>query len=272
MITKYLETNRKIIDRELDKHLPKKTTRPNVIHNAMRYSVFNGGKRIRPILVLESTKATKGNIKDGLLLACAIELIHTYSLIHDDLPSMDNDDTRRGKPSCHIKYGEAMAILAGDALLTLAFNVMAKIKNKEKAGEIIFEVSKSIGTFGMIGGQVMDLNNKDRGKIDLATMEYINIRKTGSLITTAAKIGAMVSGAKQKEIKALKTYGEYIGLAFQITDDVLDKEGYADILGAEAAREEAATLTKRAKESLDLFGKRADNLRKIADFIIERKT
>ncbi|MDD5680848.1 MAG: polyprenyl synthetase family protein [Candidatus Omnitrophica bacterium] len=269
MIKKYLEINRRIIDRELDKYLPKKTTRPDVIHDAMRYSVFSGGKRMRPILVLEGSRAVRGNIKDALLLACAIELIHTYSLIHDDLPSMDNDDTRRGKPSCHIKYGEAIAILTGDALLTLAFNVMSRIKNRAKAGEIIFEVSRSIGSSGMIGGQVMDLNNKDRK--DLATMEYINICKTGLLITTAVKIGAMAGGAAQKEIKALKTYGEHIGLAFQITDDILDGEGYADILGADAACEAAKCLIKKAKEPLGIFGKRADNLKKIADFIIDRK-
>jgi len=272
MLKDYLRKNRKLIDKELDKYLPKKTVRPNAVHDAMRYSVFNGGKRIRPILVMESARVTKGNIKDALLLACAIELIHTYSLIHDDLPSMDNDDTRRGKPSCHIKYGEAIAILAGDALLSLAFNIMARIKNETKVGEVVFEVSKAIGTFGMIGGQAIDLSIKDKEKIDLPTMEYINIRKTGSLIAVAVKIGAVVSGAAERQIKALKTYGENIGLAFQITDDMLDREGYAEILGVAAARDEAEALVKRAKESLSVFGKKADNLKKIADFIINRKT
>ena len=268
----YFAKNRKLIDKELDKYLPKKTIRPNVIHDAMRYSVFNGGKRLRPILVLESARTTRGNIKDALLIACAIELIHTYSLVHDDLPSMDDDDIRRGKPSCHIKYGEAMAILSGDALLTLAFNLMARGNNKTKAGEIIFEVSKAAGTFGMIGGQVMDLSIKGKEKADLPTLEYISIRKTGSLIAVAVKTGAMISGATRKEMKALETYGENIGLAFQIADDILDGEGYAEILGINAARGEAEALIKRAKEALNIFGRKAGNLKEIADFVIDRKS
>ncbi|MDP3789824.1 MAG: polyprenyl synthetase family protein [Candidatus Omnitrophota bacterium] len=267
----YFEKNIKLIDRALDKCLPKKAARPDTIHDAMRYSVFSGGKRIRPILVLESTRATKGDMRDALLLACAIEMIHTYSLIHDDLPSMDNDDMRRGKPSCHIKYGEATAILAGDALLTLAFNTIAGIKNKRNLSEIILELSGAIGTSGMIGGQAMDLKARDNSKTDLPTIEYINIRKTGSLIAAALKIGAIVSNARQKEVKALAAYGENIGLAFQIIDDMLDGEGYAEILGISAAREEAEALNKRAKEALDIFGKRAVPLKEIADFVIKRK-
>ncbi len=267
----YFEKNINLIDKELDRRLPKKTARPDTIHDAMRYSVFNGGKRIRPILVLEGARVTKGNVSDPLLLACAIEMIHTYSLIHDDLPSMDNDDMRRGKPSCHIKYGEATAILAGDALLTLAFNTIARIKNKGKMSEIILEVSKAIGTSGMIGGQAMDLKARDKDKTDLPTIEYINIRKTGSLITAAVKIGAIVSNARQKEVKALEAYGENIGLAFQIIDDMLDGEGYAEILGINAAREEAEALAERAKEALSIFGRRALHLKEIADFVIKRK-
>lgn len=269
-MNRYFEKNRKLIDGALDKYLPKKAAGPGAIHNAMRYSVFNGGKRIRPVLVLESARVTKGNMDDALLLACAIEMIHTYSLIHDDLPSMDNDDTRRGKPSCHIKYGEATAILAGDALLTLAFDTIARIKNKGKVSEIILEVSKAIGTSGMIGGQAMDLKAKEKDKTDLPTIEYINIRKTGSLITAALKIGAIVSNTRQKEIKALAAYGENIGLAFQIIDDMLDGEGYAEILGINDARKEAEALSRRAKEALDVFGKRAVHLKEIADFVVNR--
>lgn len=271
MFKNYVEKNKKLIDRALDKCLPKKAAEPGAIHSAMRYSVFNGGKRIRPIFVLESARVTKGHMGDPLLLACAMEMIHTYSLIHDDLPSMDNDDMRRGKPSCHIKYGEATAILTGDALLTLAFNIMARIKNKWKVSEIIREVSKAIGTSGMIGGQAMDLKYTEKDKTDLPMIEYINIRKTGSLITAAVKIGAMVSNARQKEVRALEAYGENIGLAFQVIDDMLDGEGYAEILGINAAREEAEALAEKAKEALDMFGRRALRLKEIADFVVKRK-
>lgn len=271
MLKTYLEKNKKLIDRALDRYLPKKAAMGDIIYDAMRYSVFNGGKRIRPALVLESARVTKGGTADALCLACAIEMIHTYSLIHDDLPSMDNDDMRRGKPSCHVKYGEAAAILAGDALLTLAFDTMARIKNSRKVSEIVLEVSKAIGASGMIGGQIMDLKVKDEGKIDLPTIEYISIRKTGSLIKTAVKIGAIVSNARQKEIKALEAYGENIGLAFQVADDMLDGEGYAEVLGISAAREEAESLAERAKSSLDIFGRRAARLKEIADFIVNRK-
>lgn len=271
MTKDYLKKNRILIDKALGKYLPKSAIGPGVIHDAMRYSVFNGGKKIRPILVLEGARATKKNMSDALLLACAIEMIHTYSLIHDDLPSMDNDDMRRGKPSCHMKYGEAAAVLAGDALLTLAFNTIARIKNKRKVSEIILEVSKAIGTSGMMGGQAMDLKARDEDRTDLPTIEYINIRKTGSLITAAIKIGAIVSNARQKEIKALAAYGENIGLAFQIIDDMLDGEGYAKILGINAAREEAEALAERAKKVLGIFGKRALRLKEIADFVVNRK-
>ncbi len=263
--------NRKLINKELNRYLPKKAGRTDVIHEAMRYSVFAGGKRIRPILVLESARVVKGNIKNALPIACAIELIHTYSLIHDDLPSMDNAGTRRGKPSCHIKYGEAMAILTGDALLTLAFNIMAGMKNKIRTAEIIFEVSKAIGVSGMIGGQVMDLEIRNRDKVDLPTIEYINIRKTGALIAAAVKAGAIISGAGRKEVRALETYGENIGLAFQIADDILDGEGYAGILGINAAREEAESIAAQAKRTLGIFGRRAVYLKEIAEFVVSRK-
>ncbi|MBU4377430.1 MAG: polyprenyl synthetase family protein [Candidatus Omnitrophica bacterium] len=271
MIKSYLEKNRKSIDRALDRYLPKKTAMPNLIHEAMRYSVLNGGKRIRPILLVESAKSAGRKTGDALLLGCAIELIHAYSLIHDDLPSMDDAATRRGRPSCHIKYGEANAILAGDALLSLAFNVISQIKDKKKIGDIIFEVSRAIGTFGMVGGQAIDLSIKDKANINLPTMEYINILKTGSLIKVSCKIGGIIGSASQKKIKALEAYGEHLGLAFQIVDDILDDDGYAKIVGISAAREEAEDLISVAKKSVDVFGKKAGNLNKIADFILKRE-
>jgi len=271
MITQYLDKNKKLIDEKLDTYLPKATAYPRIIHEAMRYSVLDGGKRIRPILVLESSKLCGGKIKDAIYLACAIELIHSYSLIHDDLPSMDDADTRRGRPSCHVKYGEALAILVGDSLLTLAFNLIARIRDKAKTGEIIFEISKAIGSFGMIGGQVMDLKIKKAKKVDLSTIEYVNLRKTASLIAAATKTGAIIAGASDKEIDILQKYGEYIGLAFQIVDDILDKNGYVEVFGIKGAREESQKLVNKAKDILESFGAKANNLKGIADYILNRE-
>jgi geranylgeranyl diphosphate synthase type II len=271
MITQYLEKNRKLIDKALDTYLPKATVHPRIIHEAMRYSVLGGGKRIRPILVLESSRVCGGKIKDTLYLACAVELIHSYSLIHDDLPSMDDAATRRGKPSCHVKYGEALAILAGDSLLTLAFNLIARVKDKTKTGQIMFEISKAIGSFGMIGGQVMDLKVKKKNKTDSSTMEYINLRKTASLIAAATKAGAIIAGASEKEIDIMQRYGEYIGLAFQIVDDILDRDGYVEIFGIKGAREESRKLANKAKDILEPFGAKANNLKEIADYILNRE-
>lgn len=272
MITQYLEKNRKLIDKELDKYLPKPTVPPQTIHKAMRYSVLNDGKRIRPILVLESAAACGGKVRDALPLACAVELIHSYSLIHDDLPSMDDADTRRGKPSLHVKYGEALAILAGDSLLTLAFNLMSHGTDERKACKIMFEISKAIGSFGMIGGQVMDLEIKKKAKkINLPTAEYISLHKTASLIAASVKTGAMIAGAAEREIYTLQKYGEYIGLAFQIVDDMLDRDGYVEIFGLKGAREESRRLTERARDMLKPLGSKAGYLRGIADFILNRK-
>lgn len=281
MIRKYLDKNKSLIDKELGKYLPKTTTHPRIIHEAMRYSVLNGGKRIRPILLLEASKVCGGRIKNALPLACAIELVHAYSLIHDDLPSMDDAATRRGKPSCHIKYGEALAILTGDALLSLAFNLISREndrrksrkgrENKAKIGQVVFEISKAIGSFGMIGGQVMDLKIKEEEKTDLPTMKYINVHKTASLIAAATKGGAIMGGASEKETDVLQKYGEYIGLAFQIVDDILDRNGYVEVFGIDGAREESQKLIEKAKDLLRIFGGKADNLRQVADYILNRK-
>lgn len=271
MIAGRLERHKKIVDKELAGYLPQRSQYPQVIHEAMRYSVLNGGKRLRPFLLVESCRLCGGSEKKALPFACAIELIHSYSLIHDDMPSMDNADTRRSRPACHKKYGEAIALLAGDGLLTLAFNVMARQKHTAGLADIIFEISKAIGSFGMVGGQVMDLQAKNQKKIDLPLIEYINLHKTASLIAAAARIGAMVGGGNVRQIDALRKYGEYTGLAFQIVDDILDRDGYAEVFGTSGAADEARRFVERAKGLLDIFGRKADSLRSFADHVMTRK-
>jgi len=267
----YLEKNRRLIDRELKKRLPGGAAKPRLLHKAMRYGVLGGGKRIRPMLVLESSKACGGNLKDALPVACAVEIIHSYSLIHDDLPSMDDALTRRGRPSCHVKYGEATAILAGDALLSLAFYLISGRGGNPNMGRVAREISGAIGSFGMAGGQSMDLEMKNGGRPDLRALMRVNGKKTGALIAAAARSGGMIAGAGRDKIEALGKYGEDIGLAFQITDDILDKDGYADIFGVSGSRDESRKLAERAKARLRIFGKKADGLRAIADYTLNRK-
>jgi geranylgeranyl diphosphate synthase type II len=264
----YLKKEKVLIDRELERLTPQAKEPPQVIHKAIRYSI-KGGKRIRPILCLSSARASGGKMRQALKAACAIEMIHSYSLIHDDLPSMDNSDYRRGRPSCHKKFGIANAILAGDALLTLAFGVLAEAtKNPVLNSKVVKELATACGTFGMIGGQVVDISQDEK---DLLTLEYINIHKTGALIAASCKIGAMATGAKEKDINSLFRFGEYIGLAFQIVDDILDGEGVVKIYGPKRAYEQAAGLINKAKKSISSFGKKADMLYKIADLILNRR-
>jgi len=262
------------IDQRIERCLPKISEEPRIIHKAMRYCVFPGGKRIRPIIVLEACKACGGKDKDALTAACAVELIHTYSLIHDDLPSMDDDDFRRGKPSCHKKFGEANAILAGDALLTLAFNILAADLEPKTAVKIIKELSEAAGTHGMVGGQVLDLatsslpgRGTDPEGIPSRKGRGINYLKTARIFEAAAKIGAMAAGASGKKIKAMAGFGINFGMAFQLADDIADKDGlgFTDAL---SARREANRLIGKAKESLEIFGPRADGLAKIADLLL----
>ena len=242
------------IERNLKKYLPKGD---DTISKAMRYSVFSGGKRIRPALVLESCRACGGTIKDAMPVACAIEFIHTYSLIHDDLPAMDDDDFRRGKPSCHKVFGEANAILAGDALLTLAFSVIAGAEPK-KGLDIIKELSHAIGAEGMVGGQALDLKLQDKKK-NKNVLKKINLLKTARLFEVSAKAGAYVSGASPKKLNSLQRFGLYFGLSFQAVDDCLDGEG--------DNRKGAARLMERAKKELEIFGKKGDALRQIAEAV-----
>jgi len=265
----YIEKRKELIDRALDEYLPKGTERPKILHRAMRYSVFSGGKRIRPIIAIESCALCGGKTKDGLTVGCAMELVHTYSLIHDDLPAMDDDDYRRGRPACHKAFGEANAILAGDGLLTLAFNVLSKGLEPKKAVTAIRQVSEAIGTRGMVGGQVLDLELRNRKK-DKKTLDYINRLKTSMLFEASAISGAIVAGAGKKALRAVEDYGAYLGMIFQITDDIIDGEYDASIRGKALADHDAKILAKKAKSSLKMFGGMAGRLLEIADYVLKR--
>ncbi|MFA5389197.1 MAG: polyprenyl synthetase family protein [Candidatus Omnitrophota bacterium] len=254
-INKYITIKRKLIDKALDKYLPSTSLKPQVIHRAMRYSVFPGGKRIRPIFSVAAFEACGGKGNSIIPVASAIELIHSYTLVHDDLPCMDNDDFRRGKKTCHRKFGDDIALLAGDGLLTLAFQIMAGSSNIDS----IKEVSKAIGTRGIIGGQVADITGGD--------IEYINLNKTAVLFEVAAKCGGIIRGAGAKKISALGNFGRDIGLTFQLLDDLKDEDGYAKLYGAGQTKKRAEFLAKRAKSHLKIFGKKGTTLLGLASLI-----
>ena len=280
----YLEDKKNIIDKALDKFLPPENKLPFIIHQAMRYSVFSGGKRIRAILTLTTAELLDQEIEKVINTACGIELIHTFSLIHDDLPCIDNDDFRRGKPSNHKVFGEAIALLAGDALLVSAFELI--VKNAESKGikkqsilKVIKEISYYIGTEKMLGGQVEDISLKNNNitKDDLYNMY---MKKTGALICASIRAGAILSNANQRQLKALTRYGENIGLAFQITDDIIDimqdqrimkKPTFPNQYGIKESKNEADRLIKEAKDSLKIFNNKAEILKNFADYIILRE-
>ena len=281
---KYLENKKNIIDKALDEYLPSEEKLPSIIHKAMRYSVFGGGKRIRPILTLATAELFKKDAESVIKAACGIELIHTFSLIHDDLPCIDNDDFRRGRPSSHKVFGEAIALLAGDALLVSGFDLIirnSEVKEIKKQSilKLIKETSFHIGTENMLGGQVEDitLNNKDITKADLIKLY---MKKTAALICLSIRAGAILSGANKKHLKALTKYGENIGLAFQIIDDMLDimqdqrdtgKPNYANKFGIKESKSECEKLIKEAKDSLKIFNKKAETLKNLADYLLTRK-
>lgn len=294
----YLEEKKWLVDKFLDRILPSEKTYPESLHQAMRYSLFAGGKRLRPILVIASFEAVGGKKSAGLLpIASSMELIHTYSLIHDDLPAMDNDDFRRGKPTNHKVFGEAIAILAGDALLTLAFSLITHThrgsSQKNLSGrllQIAHEISWAAGFDGMIGGQAADILSEGK-QVDQSILEYIHKHKTAALIRTSVRAGAILAGATKSELSALSRYGEDIGLAFQIVDDILDVEGsqkemgknvksdsskgkktYPDFFGLSESKRKAKILVEQAVESLSRLNQKADPLRAIARYIIERRT
>lgn len=263
------------VNRYLDKLLPATNISPRRLHSAMRYSVFSGGKRIRPILAIESCLCCGGSFRDIIAYACALELVHTFSLIHDDLPSMDNDDFRRGKPSCHKKYDEATAILAGDALLALCFDIISSQDDKVTSGLIAKEVSKACGSQGMVGGQMLDLQaqaqNLNIGRsVSVRKRELINQIKTAALIRSAVVIGAISAGATDYQKLRLSRFGEKIGLAFQLVDDILDKEFIDGSSSRSFCLKKAQRLTESAKKELGIFGGKADTLCAIADLLVLR--
>ncbi|HLZ18665.1 MAG TPA: farnesyl diphosphate synthase, partial [Smithellaceae bacterium] len=232
----YLKDRQKIVEEALVQYLPDEDTPPQDLNTAAHYSVFAGGKRIRPILCLAACEACGGDIKNAMPVGCALELIHTYSLIHDDLPAMDNDDFRRGKPTCHKVFGEALAILAGDALLTEAFVLISRSEKiripAERRLAIISEIARAAGFSGMVGGQAMDLR-AEKIEPDFEGLEDIHRRKTGALIVASVKTGAIVAGAGSQKISALTLYAGHIGIAFQIADDILNVEGNSQVMGKE---------------------------------------
>jgi geranylgeranyl diphosphate synthase type II len=293
-LVRYLEERRLQVDEALGRYLPEAGDHPKEIHEAVRYSVFAGGKRLRPILVLAAAEAEGGQVEHALPAAAAIELIHTYSLIHDDLPAMDDDDFRRGRPTCHKVYGEALAILAGDALLTQAFILLSgESPATGIAGparlRVINEIAQAAGSRGMVGGQVVDILQEDR-EVDLATLLYLHTHKTGSLIRACLRVGGIISSAGSEQMEALTRYGDRIGLAFQIVDDILDLEGslealgkragsdlrkkkatFPGLLGLEESRQRARSLVREAKHALSIFGDRGAALGAIADYVVARR-
>jgi len=292
MLTDILEQGRITTDEALERLLPSASQYPTSIHQAMRHSVFAGGKRLRPILCIEAARVIQGCVPLGVEeLGAALEMLHTYSLIHDDLPALDNDDLRRGHPTCHKVFGEATAILAGDGLQTYAYEVLASLKCPAEARvAIIAEIAHASGTVdGMIGGQVMDLE-AEHTPPDATTLEYIHRAKTGALLTASVVSGGMYAGADGQQIHRLREFGSNIGLAFQIVDDVLDvtqtseqlgktagkdtaseKVTYPALFGIEASRNKADELIAKASAALDDFGDAANDLREIAGFLAKRK-
>jgi geranylgeranyl diphosphate synthase type II len=288
----YLAMQQELVDAQLDRLVPAETQPPETIHRAMRYSLFAGGKRIRPILCLESARTVDGTSESAAPAACALEFIHTYSLIHDDLPALDNDDYRRGKLTSHKVFGEAIAILAGDALLTLAFETVAAMDAPaDRRARMMAELARAAGTVGgMIAGQVADLEGEGKPP-DAALLESIHRAKTGALLRASLRLGAICAGASESHLSALSCYGEHIGLAFQIVDDILDVEESSEALGKTAGKDarqnkitfpavygvaESRRMAERecrqAHESLAPFGERAARLHDLADLIVHRKS
>ena len=287
----YLATRAAGVDAALDLFLPKAKARPATIHTAMRYSVFAGGKRLRPVLCLAAAEACGGEISSALAPACAVELMHTYSLVHDDLPAMDDDDLRRGRPTCHKVYGEGMAVLCGDALLTESFIVLAQTAATKRYStrEYVTELAVTGGSLKLIGGQVMDLEGEGK-KLTKRDLVRIHEAKTAALLTSALRLGGMTANATPAKLEALTHFGHALGLAFQVIDDILDvtqstevlgktagkdeaveKSTYPAILGLEASRKEAARLTKAAMDALKPFGKKAARLQEIATHLLKRE-
>ncbi|MDI6763733.1 MAG: polyprenyl synthetase family protein [Thermodesulfobacteriota bacterium] len=297
-IKKYLQEKKEIVDKALENYLPNRTEKsgeagfPTSLRKAIQHSLFSGGKRIRPILSVAAFEAVGGKGDKILPFACGLEMIHTYSLIHDDLPAIDNDDYRRGKPTCHKVFGEAIGILAGDGLLTKAFELMTKPSSGDLAVilDIVNEIARASGISGMVGGQVADIESEGK-EVDFPTVEYIHTHKTGALILASVRTGVKLGRGDDETLKAFTRYGERIGLAFQIVDDILNVEGkaellgkstgsdlfkrkatYPSLLGLEESRRRATELMESAIDLLNPFGPEVEPLKEIARFIILRES
>ena len=291
----YLKERRQLVDAALDGFLPREDTPPPSVHRAMRYSVLAGGKRLRPILVIAGAELVGAQPSRVIPTACALEMIHTYSLIHDDLPAMDDDDYRRGRLTNHKMFGDAIAILAGDALLTLAFQLVAQIAaltgvDARVVCDVVAEIAVAAGTLGMVGGQVVDIESEGK-TLTPEELEYIHIHKTAALLRASLSVGARLGGADVAALAAVGDAGQSLGLAFQIIDDILDVEGslatlgktagsderkqkvtYPELHGIEASRREARRLIERTKSRLAVFGARSAPVCALADFVVERKS
>jgi geranylgeranyl diphosphate synthase type II len=289
-LPRYVASRTDAVNRALDHFLPAASARPATIHKAMRYSLFAGGKRMRPALVFAAAEACGGRDADALPLACAVECIHTYSLIHDDLPAMDNDDFRRGKPTNHKVFGEGIAVLAGDALLTQAFEIAAQCRAwpRHSHRDIILEIARASGSLQLIAGQVADLEGEGKA-ISAARLKYIHERKTSALLCCSVRLGGMSANCTSTQLRALTDFGYHVGLAFQIIDDILDvtqtseqlgktagkdtaaqKATYPAIIGLEKSRKIAAQLTNRAFAALKIFRGRAAALEALAAYLLQR--
>ena len=290
-LNRFLATRTETVNRALDKFLPNEKTKPATIHKAMRYSLFAGGKRMRPAVLLAAAEACGGSDADALPLACAVECIHTYSLIHDDLPAMDNDDFRRGKPTNHKVFGDGIAVLAGDALLTQAFEIAAQCKKfpRYPHNQIILEIAKASGSLQLIAGQVADLEGEGK-KISEAELKFIHERKTSALLCCSVRLGGMSANCTPAQLRALTSFGYHVGLAFQVIDDILDvtqtseqlgktagkdvavqKATYPAIVGLEKSRKIAAQLTAKAFAALKIFSGKAVALEALAEFLLKRE-
>ena len=265
----YFKSYLDLIEKTLEEVLPSGKLYPGLIHEAMRYAILAGGKRFRPVLALAACSACGGEPEDALIPAASLELIHGYSLVHDDLPALDNDEMRRGKPTCHKRYGEAMAILAGDGLLTLAFQILSRIEPAKKAVQLLSEISTASGTYGMIGGQVVDLQAA-KAELNLPLLDYISTHKTGKLIKASAVCGAICAGASREIQQRMRRHGEFLGLAFQSVDDLLDGDGYLKISKAREVRQKVRDLIAKAKKEIRPLGRRAEKLVTLSDFLLKR--
>lgn len=288
----YLRTRQRRIDRALDRHLPKANTKPATLHRAMRYSLFAGGKRLRPILCLAAAETCRGSVGNALPLACALECIHTYSLVHDDLPSMDNDDFRRGRPTCHKVFGDGIAILAGDALLTIAFEIVSRAKPARRydTSSFLHEIAFAAGSQKLIAGQVADLEAEGKN-VKRDQLQFIHENKTAAILRSSVRLGAMSANADAKKLSAIAHFGQRLGLAFQIIDDILDvtqtseilgksagkdvaakKATYPAVIGLEKSRAEARRLTRQAHNALSVFpSSDAGPLHALANYLLERE-